>query len=119
MYTIYKVTTFEAAHQLKGHFSCGKLHGHSYKAEIWLSAYELDDEFGFVLDFHEIKNYFKQFDHSNQVLTISAEKIAENACYHFIELLQEKFPNTTSSAKVRIWETRTGYAEYERIYESN
>ncbi len=53
---ISRLYTFEAAHRLFGYdkASCGSLHGHSYRAEVTLQA-ETVNEFGFVLDFAEMK----------------------------------------------------------------
>src|SRR5215469_14293501 len=66
---IFKEFTFEAAHRLPyvpvGH-KCGRLHGHSFRAEIHVSG-SLDPQLGWVVDFAEIKEAFKpyldQLDH--------------------------------------------------------
>lgn len=116
MHTIYKTTAFEAAHLLKGHPKCGKLHGHSYKAEVWITAKQINDPYGFVLDFHEISDYFKQFDHSGKTLKLSAEELAQDAAFYFRKLFLDN-DRQFISIKVRLWETATGYAEYEVNYE--
>ena len=58
---IFKVFTFEAAHRLpqvpEGH-KCGRLHGHSFRAEIRVSA-PLDSSAGWVMDFADLKAAFK------------------------------------------------------------
>ena len=67
---IFKEFTFEAAHRLphvpEGH-KCGRLHGHSFRAEIHVSG-PLDPNLGWVLDFADIKSAFapflKQLDHN-------------------------------------------------------
>jgi 6-pyruvoyltetrahydropterin/6-carboxytetrahydropterin synthase len=107
MVTIYKTLTFESAHILKGHPKCGKLHGHSYKVEVWLTG-ELTKTFGFVLDFHTISDYFKQFDHSDHILDLSAEKMAMQAASEFLK------PKNIKKVVVRIWETATAYAQEKR-----
>lgn len=57
---IYKVFTFEAAHQLpnvpKGH-KCGRLHGHSFRVTVFVAA-PVDERSGWVMDFAEIKATF-------------------------------------------------------------
>lgn len=66
---IFKVITFEAAHRLPnvapGH-KCGRLHGHSFRAEIHVSG-EVDERFGWVADFADIKEACRpildQLDH--------------------------------------------------------
>lgn len=110
MLSIYKTGYFEAAHKLEGHPKCGKLHGHSYKYEVFItSPYNkvLNEEWFFVMDYHDIKEYFNKFDHSDVIITISAEKISMNAQKE----LQKLVPKSVS-VKVRIWETVTSYAEY-------
>jgi len=53
---ISRLFTFEAAHRIFGYdkASCGSLHGHSYRAEVTLEARGVN-EFGFVVDFNEMK----------------------------------------------------------------
>jgi 6-pyruvoyltetrahydropterin/6-carboxytetrahydropterin synthase len=53
---ITRLYNFEAAHRILGYdkASCGSLHGHSYRVEVTLEADEVN-EFGFVLDFNEMK----------------------------------------------------------------
>jgi 6-pyruvoyltetrahydropterin/6-carboxytetrahydropterin synthase len=66
---IFKEFTFEAAHQLPrvpaGH-KCGRLHGHSYRAEIRVAG-PVGEETGWVADFADIKAAFAplhdQLDH--------------------------------------------------------
>lgn len=108
MHTIYKTTSFESAHLLEGHSKCGKLHGHSYKAEVWIGSEETQPPHQFVIDFQEISSYFKQFDHSDEVITISCEMMATEAALYFVAQLESYI-----QVKVRIWETATSYAEYE------
>jgi len=111
MIQIYKTGTFEAAHQLKGHPKCGKLHGHTYKYEVWISAQELTKPYNFVLDFHEIKEYFDKFDHSDLIIRISCEELVKNAVFYFMDLVKEP-----SSVRIRIWETKTAYAEASSLH---
>lgn len=58
---IFKEFTFEAAHLLpnvpEGH-KCGRLHGHSYHVRLYLSG-EVGKDTGWVMDFGELKDYFK------------------------------------------------------------
>lgn len=67
---IFKEFIFEAAHRLPyvpdGH-KCGRLHGHSFKAEIHVTG-EVGKETGWIVDFADIKSAFKplyeQLDHN-------------------------------------------------------
>ena len=104
MITVYKTVSFDAAHQLEGHSKCGVLHGHTFRAEVWVTG-EPAGEFGFVLDFHDLKNYFQQFDHSG-LITDPVETMVKNAVDYFIK------NDNVKKVKVRIWETPSSYAEY-------
>jgi 6-pyruvoyltetrahydropterin/6-carboxytetrahydropterin synthase len=65
----FKEFAFEAAHRLPnvpaGH-KCGRLHGHSFRARIFVSG-PLGDRTGWVVDFADIKDafgpYYDQLDH--------------------------------------------------------
>lgn len=59
-----KEFTFEAAHRLPNlpaEHKCSRLHGHSYKVTIEVSG-PLQKEFGWVIDFGEIKAAWKDLD---------------------------------------------------------
>jgi len=66
---IFKEFTIEAAHRLplvpKGH-KCERLHGHSFRIEVWLEG-EVDPDAGWVLDYFELDQAFaplhEQLDH--------------------------------------------------------
>jgi 6-pyruvoyltetrahydropterin/6-carboxytetrahydropterin synthase len=61
---IYKEFTFEAAHRLPnvpaGH-KCGRLHGHSFRARIYVSG-PVEKETGWVVDFADIKAAFRPLE---------------------------------------------------------
>jgi 6-pyruvoyltetrahydropterin/6-carboxytetrahydropterin synthase len=67
---IFKEFTFEAAHRLTavppGH-KCGRLHGHSFKAEVWVSG-AVGRDTGWIMDFADVKKAFQplhdQLDHN-------------------------------------------------------
>lgn len=67
---IYKIFYIEAAHRLPNvpaGQKCGRLHGHSFKIEIYVSG-EVGKESGWVLDFADIKivfqPFYEQLDHN-------------------------------------------------------
>jgi 6-pyruvoyltetrahydropterin/6-carboxytetrahydropterin synthase len=68
---IFKVFQFEAAHRLphvpEGH-KCGRLHGHSWKAEIHVRG-PVGPSSGWVMDFADLKQAFQplydRLDHYN------------------------------------------------------
>ena len=64
MYKIYKEFHFDAAHFLPNTpdtHKCHRLHGHTYHVTLYLTAEELD-ETGWVVDFGEIKRFFKPIE---------------------------------------------------------
>jgi len=111
MYTIYKTTTFESAHLLAGHPKCGKLHGHSYKLEVWVTSDELIEPYDFVLDFHIISDIAKQYDHSDKVIQVSCEVLSKKIADDIMAVIEKR--TDRFALKVRLWETATSYAEYE------
>ena len=58
---IYKQFMFEAAHRLPnvpdGH-KCARLHGHSFKATIYVKG-DVDEDCGWIMDFADITKAFK------------------------------------------------------------
>jgi 6-pyruvoyltetrahydropterin/6-carboxytetrahydropterin synthase len=66
---IFKEFGFEAAHRLPhvpdGH-KCGRLHGHSFKVELWLRG-PVGERTGWIVDFGDVKEAFApildQLDH--------------------------------------------------------
>ena len=61
---IFREFTFEAAHRLPhvpaGH-KCGRLHGHSYRAEVHVAG-PVDEAAGWVVDFADIKAAWAPLD---------------------------------------------------------
>ena len=67
MYSITKqLKSFSAAHRLiKGYEGkCKSLHGHNYALEITMTSKALD-QYGFVMDFDDIKVHFDQWVQNN------------------------------------------------------
>jgi 6-pyruvoyltetrahydropterin/6-carboxytetrahydropterin synthase len=106
---IYKEFTFEAAHRLPnvpdGH-KCGRLHGHSFKAVIYVRG-PVGKETGWIIDFAEIKKAFKplyqQLDHYylNEIAGLE-NPTSENLAIWIWQRLQPVLP---SLSKVVINET--------------
>jgi 6-pyruvoyltetrahydropterin/6-carboxytetrahydropterin synthase len=66
---IFQSFTFEAAHRLPAvapEHKCSRLHGHSYRVEVWLEG-PVDPATGWVVDFAEIELAFapllQELDH--------------------------------------------------------
>jgi len=142
MYRIRKKFTFEMAHQLSRAFSCACsdcIHGHSYDLELFFVSTTLD-ETGMVIDFGEIKyalkEYIDKWDHAivmhevmnpeyismlkkynRKVIEMddnpTAEAMAKLMFCDISKLLEnEMHMRGFKLEKVRLHETRTGWAEY-------
>lgn len=111
--TIRKRYTFEASHQLPWHQGkCQRLHGHSYKLEVFARA-SLNDN-GIVMDFDDIsalvsEHVIKAFDHQH-LNDFLDNPTAENIVSHILLVLREQDQRIF---KARLYETETCYAEVE------
>ncbi|WP_220131361.1 6-carboxytetrahydropterin synthase [Streptomyces sp. PT12] len=122
-FRIGKRFRFEAAHRLtglpEGH-QCGRLHGHSYTAEIILAAEQLDGR-GFVTDFGDlapVRTFIdERLDHQllNEVLPISptSENLARFLAEWFIEHVAPGIRGRLE--RVRVSEAASSWAEFEVI----
>jgi 6-pyruvoyltetrahydropterin/6-carboxytetrahydropterin synthase len=95
MKRIYK-TTFDAAHFIKGHPKCGKLHGHTYHLTV-----KIPDKTGNFKDFIEIKEIIdrvlEEFDHNNlgnETCEELAIEIKTKIQQHFIETIEVELMET-------------------------
>ncbi len=66
---IFKIFGFEAAHFLPNvseEHKCRRMHGHSFRVEVYIEGV-VDEKAGWVMDFADIKEFFKpleeQLDH--------------------------------------------------------
>jgi len=119
---IYKEISFEAAHKLPHHDGkCARLHGHSWKARIYVSSNALITEGtkqGMVMDYGDIKTYVqplldKYLDHYylNESLDMENPTSEAIARWLFNELDKMGMPNLYA---VEIQETCTSGARYSR-----
>lgn len=109
-------TKFEAAHFIPKHPKCGKVHGHTYKLKAVVEGKV--KETGMVIDFGDIKEVLRQFDHccineAAKEFEIQLLKIptAENLAKYFAEEIEKLGDNLWVS--VTVWETEDSCAEYE------
>jgi len=119
-YTLKIVTDFASAHTLRDYpGDCSRMHGHNWKAEIEVTASDLNDA-GMVVDFKDIKTATReitnQLDHRylNDLEPFkTVNPTAENiAAYLFHELTSQfNKPGITISA-VTLWETERACVRY-------
>ncbi len=103
------VEYFDAAHYLPEHYSCGKMHGHTYKVEVIIEGEKKDGKM--IMDFHDVKmkvrKVIAELDHRplNELLTYPS---AENILEFIFEKLKEEFDYPL---RVRLWEGKDKWVE--------
>jgi 6-pyruvoyltetrahydropterin/6-carboxytetrahydropterin synthase len=135
VYIIRVEVSFDAGHRLLGHTGkCSSPHGHTYTAEVFVTAEELNN-IGLAFDFGDVKSHVKawidrNWDHA--FLANSADQQLIDALRSVPETRLYLFPDVNPSAEamakalyaeaegefplliqgVRIWESPRQYAEY-------
>lgn len=119
VYRIAKTFDFEAAHQLHdlpaGH-KCGRIHGHSYKIEVWLRSNVLDPT-GFVADFAvlaPVGRYLDQVADHRTLNDLIHQPSSELLAHHLYDWVACNIPLPPDAwvEKVRVSETGRSWAEY-------
>ncbi len=108
---IFKQFTFDSAHYLPnvplGH-KCRGMHGHTYKLVLYLEG-ELDEQFGWVMDFAELKNIVEPVVNSIDHRILNDIPGLENpTCEMVAQWLWNKLkPDLTRLSKIELHETPT------------
>jgi len=89
---ISKVFICESAHRLpyvpQGH-KCGRLHGHSFRIEIWVRG-QVEDETGWVMDFADLGQVF--------------QPIYQQLDHHYLNEIEGLFNPTSENLAGWIWQ---------------
>jgi 6-pyruvoyltetrahydropterin/6-carboxytetrahydropterin synthase len=117
MFEILVEDTFDAAHCLRGYpGNCERLHGHTYRAQVFLRAKSLD-EYGMSIDFRKAKaemaDVMSKYDHQylNDLEPFKDENpSAENLAKRIFDGMSAAFPGKVY--KVIVWETPTSAVTY-------
>jgi 6-pyruvoyltetrahydropterin/6-carboxytetrahydropterin synthase len=118
--TIGKHFEFEASHKLPDkeiYGNCSKMHGHRYELDIEVAGCIKPP--GWVCDFKELKdivneNVIRKYDHSNLNDFFEVPTV-ENIAAQIFETLNLSLKNKDYKLnKVKIYETRSSYAEIKR-----
>jgi len=138
--SVTKIFSFEMAHLISTHKGgCSSLHGHSYELHVTLKGEIKNDsqraDYGMVMDFAELKEIvnravINQFDHAcviskssgikankelgDKIIYADYEPTCEELVCDFAERIKTLLPNKNLLHKVRLWETKTSYAEWLR-----
>ncbi len=136
-----KIFDFEMAHALWNYDGkCKNIHGHTFKLEVTVIGEPINDpespKNGMVIDFGDIKQIIKtniidKYDHH---LVINAnsphnkldyesvgfelvtrknyQPTSENLLVEFVEVIKNNLPSNVKLLSVKLWETKSSYAEW-------
>ena len=139
-----KIFNFEMAHALLGYDgACKNIHGHSYKLHVTVSGKPLQQKAhpkdGMVIDFKVLKRIVKKeiiqhYDHAlvlneqstaefisslkkiNQKIVLTPfQPTSENLLLEFVQKIQDKLPKDVELFRLKLYETVSSYAEWERV----
>lgn len=130
MYELMIEDTFASAHQLVGYEGpCENIHGHTWKAQVFLKGEKLD-KLGMLYDFKkakkELKEILAEFDHKNlneMERFLKSNPTAENIARAIYELYSDKIGGIVGAvheppsqvpclSKVTVWESEKTCATY-------
>ena len=116
-YRLRVETTFDAAHNIvAGSGKCERLHGHSWKVELFVLG-ENTEPNGMVIDFAVLRAALEQvtqkLDHTylNEITEIGNPTSENIAKYIFCHVKKNLLENTKLE-KVRVWESAKSWCEY-------
>jgi len=116
MYRLRIESEFDAAHKLVGYKGkCSRLHGHTWKVEVFVVGEKLDD-IGILVDFNTLKEKLGEItdklDHSflNDFKEIG-NPTSENISRYVFQNLKG-LPKTVKLEKARVWENPKSWCEY-------
>jgi len=116
MYRLRIESYFDAAHRLDGYEGeCAKLHGHTWKVEVFVTGEKLD-KIGMMVDFkilrERVKEITEKLDHSflNDFKEIG-KPTSENISRYIFRNLKD-LPKNVRLEKVRVWESPSSWCEY-------
>ena len=117
MFRLKVESEFDAAHRLEGYEGkCSRLHGHTYKAEAFLLAENLD-AMGISVDLKALRQMLtaitEPFDHSylNDIKDLGNPS-TENLAHYIYGKIKGNLPCGVLLERVRVWETPKSWIEY-------
>ena len=117
---IYLEHFIDTGHRIVGHKGkCARLHGHTYRFEIWISGEIVDP--GFVVDFGDVKDILNTWDHrtllwdqdplwqeyiklqEHGVIAVPFNPTAENMAQFMADYICDKV--NAGLVTLKVWET--------------
>lgn len=118
--TLHLERTIDSSHVIPGHpGKCGRLHGHTYRFQVWISG-PVDEADGMLVDFYDVKGLIDAWDHrhlNDEVDFVpTAELLAVEMRRRILAAVLARVgagnPEAgTVAVLVRLWETPSGYAQ--------
>jgi len=120
MFELMVESSFDAAHQLRKYEGpCERLHGHSWKVQVFLEGNRLD-KLGLMVDFKKLKailqKILRDFDHHNlnsvkyfKKINPTSENVAQVIYKEFAKQIKK---HKVKLSKVTVWESSSTYASY-------
>ena len=110
--------TIDSSHVIPNHpGKCARLHGHTYRFQVWLSG-PVNEETGMLVDFFDVKAAVDAWDHrhlNDEVAFIpTAELLAAEMRRRLLEVAQAQLGADRADevgVLLRLWETPLGYAQ--------
>ena len=116
MYRLRIKSHFDAAHKLVGYEGkCSRLHGHTWKVEVFVVGDKLD-KIGMLMDFIALKKkvgeVVERLDHNflNDLKEID-NPTSENVSRYIYNNLRD-LPKSVRLERVRVWESSSSWCEY-------
>ena len=112
---LYLERTIDASHVIPDHpGKCGRLHGHTYRFEVWMSGDVPPDGDGMLIDFYDVKQAIDEWDHRHLNDLVSFVPTAELLAAEMqrrISALLEARSVIRAGCVVRLWETPSSWAQ--------
>jgi 6-pyruvoyltetrahydropterin/6-carboxytetrahydropterin synthase len=110
--------TIDASHVIPGHpGKCARLHGHTYRFQVWISG-PVNPASGMVVDFFDVKREIDAWDHrhlNDEVEFVpTAELLAAEMRRRILRHVQRQVGDEGAEdvgVLLRLWETPSGHAQ--------
>ncbi|MCW2955623.1 MAG: 6-carboxy-5,6,7,8-tetrahydropterin synthase [Thermoleophilia bacterium] len=110
--------TIDSSHVIPNHpGKCARMHGHTYRFQVWISG-PVNPDTGMVVDFFAVKAAIDAWDHrhlNDEVEFIpTAELLAAEMRERILDAAREQAGETRRDqvgVLLRLWETPSGYAQ--------
>ena len=112
--------TFESAHYIKDHPTCGQLHGHTWTLDVEITG-QIDPETGMLIDFKELGRMVKKvtdlLDHKTINMIVGFAPVTAETLVHWIwQQIRLQFPielfNRIDLLACKLQEGPGGWAQY-------